>query len=102
MEGIVSFSYIPVPALTLVHFMLFQAFLIYMPFSKLFHYFIKYFTWHKVIWDDSFSTKGSAMDKKIAEQLNKKVTWSGPHIEPGKTWLEEAQITMTEEKKKDE
>ena len=102
MEGVVSFSYTPVPAITLVNLMLFQLFLIYMPFSKLFHYFIKYFTWHKVIWDDGFSTKGSAMDKKIAEQLNKKVTWSGPHIVPGKTWLEEAQITMTEEKKKDE
>lgn len=100
MADIISFTAPSVPAITLVNLLLFQIFLIYMPFSKLFHYFIKYFTWHKVLWDDGFSKKGSAMDKKIAQQLNNKVTWSAPHIAQGKTWLEEAQLTMTEEKKK--
>jgi len=100
MASIISFTAPSVPLITLVNLILFQFFLIYMPFSKLFHYFVKYFTWHKVLWDDAFSTKGSAMDKKIAQQLNNKVTWSAPHIAQGKTWLEEAQITMIEEKKK--
>jgi nitrate reductase gamma subunit len=100
MANIISLTPPSVPIITLANLLLFQFFLIYMPFSKLFHYFIKYFTWHKVIWDDGFSKKGSAMDKKIAQQLNNKVTWSAPHIAQGKTWLEEAQITMTEEKKK--
>ena len=97
--NIISFNYQHMPFFTTLNLLLFQAFLIYMPFSKLFHYFVKYFTWHKVIWDDGFSKKGSSTDKKIAAQLNNTVTWSGPHIVKGKTWLEEAQISMTEEKK---
>jgi nitrate reductase gamma subunit len=97
--NIISFTYQPLPFFTVLNLILFQFFLIYMPFSKLFHYFVKYFTWHKVIWDDSFSKKGSATDKKIEAQLNNIVTWSGPHIVPGKTWLQEAEISKTEEKK---
>ncbi|MEW5899560.1 MAG: hypothetical protein AB1652_10395, partial [Bacillota bacterium] len=84
----------PAPAAvpTLVNFLLFELFLIYMPFTKLLHYAAKFFTFHKVLWDDGVNTKGSAIDKRITAQLAFPVTWSAPHIAPGKTWAEEAQI----------
>ncbi|MEW6572745.1 MAG: hypothetical protein AB1374_03815 [Bacillota bacterium] len=75
-----------------LNLLLFELFLIYMPFSKLFHYVAKYFTFDKIFWDDAFKIKDSPADKQCVKQLGYVVTWSGPHIVPGKTWLDEAQI----------
>ncbi len=99
LKGIISFKAASVPTITVLNFILFELFLIYMPFTKLFHYIAKYFTFHKVLWDDAFKVKGSPEDKKIMEQLSSRVTWAGPHIVPGKTWLEEAEIIDGGEKK---
>ncbi len=100
-HGVVTFSLSPVPTFVLLNFILFEAFLMYMPFTKLLHYVAKYFNFHQAFWDDAFKKKGSAIDKKVLEQLSFKVSWSGPHIVPGKTWLEEAQIVDAEPKKGD-
>ncbi|NOZ67645.1 MAG: hypothetical protein GXP46_00010 [Deferribacteres bacterium] len=92
-KGVISFTPVSVPPLTILNFMLLQLFLVYMPFTKLFHYIAKYFTFHKVMWDDAFKVKGSPVDKKIVEQLSYRVTWAAPHIAPDMTWLQQAQIT---------
>jgi nitrate reductase gamma subunit len=83
----------PLPSLVLWNFGLIALFIFYMPFTKLFHYVAKYFTFDKIFWDDAFLVKGSPNDKKVIKQLGYTVTWAGPHVVPGKTWLEEAQIT---------
>ena len=83
-----------------VTFLLFELLLIYMPFSKMLHYIIKYFVYHQGLWDDAFKVKGSDTDKQIIEQLAYAVTWQGPHIVQGKTWLEEAQTAAVEGDKK--
>jgi nitrate reductase gamma subunit len=90
----------PAPALVVASFLLFELFIAYMPFSKLLHYIIKYFVYHQGLWDDAFKVKGSATDRQIVEQLGYTVTWSGPHIVQGKTWLEEAQELAVEGEKK--
>ncbi len=99
-EGVLSFRYTPVTFITVLNFGLLELFFIYMPFTKLFHYIAKYFTYHKVLWDNSFKVKGSPDDKKIIKQLSEKVTWAAPHIVQGKTWLEEAEIIDGSENKK--
>mgnify|MGYP005838863947 CR=1 FL=1 len=93
-KEIVFFEPSPVklPAVVLLNFILFELFLLYMPFCKLLHWLAKYFTIDKIIWDDAFKVKDSPADKKVLKQLGYVVTWRGPHIVPGKTWLEEAQI----------
>lgn len=83
---------VPLPTVVLLNFVLFELFLLYMPFCKLLHWLGKYFTIDKIIWDDAFKVKDSPADKKVMKQLGYVVTWRGPHIVPGKTWLEEAQI----------
>jgi nitrate reductase gamma subunit len=98
--GVVRFQPAAAPWSVIVTFLLFWAFVIYMPFSKLLHYVIKYFLYHQGLWDDAFKAKGSAADKRIMEQLGYRVTWQGPHIVPGKTWLEEAQTPAVEGGKK--
>jgi nitrate reductase gamma subunit len=81
-------------------FLLFELFVIYMPFSKLILYFAKFFTFHHGLWDDEFNVKGSARDRKLVEQLAYTANWSAPHIAKGKTWLEEAQTVSVESEKK--
>ena len=70
-----------------------------MPCSKLIHYIMKHFTFRETLWDDAFIVKGSRKDKRIARQLSYKVDWAGPHIAPGKTWLEDVQATAAGEEK---
>jgi len=67
---------------------LFALFLIYMPFSNLMHGLAKYFTHHRVLWEDEPNLKGSKMEKRVTQLLNQPVSWSAPHIQSGKRWSE--------------
>ncbi len=95
-DGVVRLRPAAAPWSVVATFLLFWAFVIYMPFSKLLHYAIKYFLYHQGLWDDAFTVKGSAADKRVVAQLGYIVTWQAPHIAPGKTWLEEAQMAGPE------
>jgi nitrate reductase gamma subunit len=90
--GVLAFKPAAMPFLTGLCFLLFEIFLIYMPFSRLIHYFAKYFTIHRTLWEDRFKVKGSPLDQKIGEQLSYRVTWAGPHVAVGKTWLENIEV----------
>lgn len=89
--SVLTFTPAPIPPLVALTFLVFELFVIYMPFSKLIHYFAKYFTYHAQLWDDAFKAKGSPTDKKVAEQLAYTAAWSAPHVLAGKSWLEQAQ-----------
>ncbi|MEW6173781.1 MAG: respiratory nitrate reductase subunit gamma [Bacillota bacterium] len=98
---VISFKPVPepIPFIVLLNFTLFWLFVIYMPFCKLFHYLAKYFTFDKIFWDDGFLVKGSANDQKVLKQLGYTCNWEGPHVVPGKTWLENAMIVERSEAK---
>ncbi|MEW5720812.1 MAG: respiratory nitrate reductase subunit gamma [Chloroflexota bacterium] len=98
--GVLRFQPTMAPPLVALTFLVFELFVIYMPFSKLIHYFAKYFTYHSQLWDDAFKAKGSPTDKKVAEQLAYTAAWSAPHVVAGKSWLEQAQNTNVEGEKK--
>jgi nitrate reductase gamma subunit len=98
--SLLSLKPVHVPAAVSVSFLLFGLFMIYMPFTKLIHYFAKYFTFDRALWDDDFKAKGSAVDRKVTAQLGFTTTWDAPHILPGKTWLQQAQSTALPEGKK--
>ena len=65
-------------------------FLMYLPATRMVHFFSKYFTYHSVRWDDRPRETGSAMDRSLAAALDFGVSWSAPHVGPGKTWAEVA------------
>jgi nitrate reductase gamma subunit len=98
--SVLFFRPVHVPAAVSVSFLLFGLFMIYMPFTKLIHYFAKYFTFDRALWDDDFKAKGSAVDRQITAQLGFKPTWAAPHVGPGKTWLQQAQTTPPPEVRK--
>ena len=73
-------------------------FLMYLPATRMVHFFAKYFTYHSVRWDDRPRVTGSAMDRSLATALNYGVSWSAPHVGPGKTWAEVATSLPKDEK----
>ena len=82
-----------------VHMALAAAFLIYLPFTHMTHFVGKYFTYHKVRWEDPPNIRGSKLEKRINEALGYRIDWAAPHIKKG-TWAEAA--TATEEKTESE
>ena len=72
-------------------------FLFYLPFTRMVHFFAKYFTYHEVRWDDRPREAGTALDRRLREALNFGVDWSAAHTRTGKTWAEVA-TTLPEDK----
>jgi nitrate reductase gamma subunit len=65
-------------------------FLLYLPATRMVHFFSKYFTYHEVRWDDRPREAGSALDRRLREALDFGVDWSAAHVGTGKTWAEVA------------
>lgn len=98
--SVLFFRPVHAPAAVSVSFLLFELFMIYMPFTKLIHYFARYFTFDRALWDDDFKAKGSAVDRQVTAQLAYGANWAAPHMTPGKTWLQQAQTTALPEGRK--
>jgi nitrate reductase gamma subunit len=71
-----------------VNVILFSLFFVYMPFSQMRHGLAKYFTYHRVRWDDEPNLRESPLERKITKLLDMRVTWAAPHIRRGDTWAE--------------
>jgi nitrate reductase gamma subunit len=76
-------------------------FIFYLPFTRMVHFFSKYFTYHQVRWDDRPVEPGSSLEKRLQEALTFGVDWSAGHVRTGKTWAEVA-TTLPPEAKEDE
>jgi nitrate reductase gamma subunit len=94
--GLMTFSYkfifntnIALPGIAVAHVVICALFAIYLPFTHMTHFFAKYFTYHKVRWEDEANIPGSKIAEKLAVQLNQTVTWAAPHIgaDGNKNWI---------------
>jgi nitrate reductase gamma subunit len=65
-------------------------FLLYLPATRMVHFFSKYFTYHAVRWNDRPREPGSALDRRLRQALDFGVDWSAAHARTGKTWAEVA------------
>jgi len=90
MQGLLSFKPATAGPLMTTNIVLSVMFLAYMPFTRMMHYVAKYFTYHKVRWDDEPNTRGSKLERKLKELLAQSESWSASHIRPGKSWSEQA------------
>ncbi len=97
-KGLVTFSPLSVEPATTVHIILFSLFLIYLPFTRSTHYITKFFAFLWVRWDDRPNFKGGRIESNITELLDKRVSWSAPHIQSGSTWAEIASQKESHEK----
>lgn len=64
--------------------------LFYFPFTHMTHFVGKYFTYHKIRWEDHPNLKGSKIEEAVSSALGYKITWSASHIKSGGTWAEAA------------
>ncbi len=87
-SGIIAFSPKHVEPGSAVHIVLFDLFLLYLPLTRSMHYISRFFAFFWVYWDDAPNVKGSETEKKLQALLDQPVSWSGPHIEPGKKWTD--------------
>jgi nitrate reductase gamma subunit len=65
-------------------------FLLYLPATRMVHFFSKYFTYHDVRWDDRPRATGSTLDRRLRGALDFGVDWSAAHVGTGRTWAEVA------------
>ena len=90
-QSLISFTpAAPVPVAVIVRIILVSAFLIWMPFTHMTHFVGKYFTYHKVRWEDHPNIKGSELERAVTKALGYKINWSAPHVKKGATWAEAA------------
>ncbi|MEW6623190.1 MAG: respiratory nitrate reductase subunit gamma [Bacillota bacterium] len=85
MKGLLTFSPITADGPLTLHIILLGLLLIYIPQSKMSHYVAKYFTFHKVLWENDPNLPGSEIEKKIKEAASIKPgkTWAAPHFQAG-------------------
>lgn len=87
--GMFTFSAIDMPTIGYWHIIISLLFLIYLPFTHMTHFFTKYFTYHKIRWEDEPNVVGGDIATKVAKYLNQPVTWAAPHIgaDGTKNWI---------------
>jgi len=83
------------------HIIMFDIFLIYLPFTRSTHYITRILAYFFIRWDDEPNLPGSAMEKQINGLLQQKLSWEGAHIPSGKSWAEAATSSGLPETKKD-
>lgn len=77
------------PAASAAHVLLVSPWLIYLPFSHIMQLFFRYY--HEVRWDHLPNLRGSTIAKIVPRLLNQPLSWTAPHIQTGKRWIEVAQ-----------
>jgi len=95
--GDLSHKLHPPPA-TAAHVLFGSVWLIYLPFSHVLRLFFRYY--HELLYDEVPNVKGGFIEGRIKELLGKRVNWSAPHIQTGKTWGEVA-TNLPEQHKKE-
>ena len=90
-QGLITFSGAkPDSTILAVHIVLFSLFFIYLPFTHMTHFFMKYFMWDKVRFEDEPNIKGGAVAAKVKKALDYRQNWSAPHMHKGTKWSETA------------
>lgn len=62
----------------------------YIPWTHMSHFIGKYFTYHAVRWDDAPAAWARELERKIAQYLSYRPTWSAPHVmaDGKRSWAE--------------
>ncbi|MFA5400769.1 MAG: respiratory nitrate reductase subunit gamma [Dehalococcoidia bacterium] len=97
-QGLITFKPTAIGLLMTISIVLSCLLLAYMPFTRMMHYVAKYFTYHKVRWDDEPNKPGTGLEKKLQAQLDQTTHWSAPHIHTGQSWSEQVQSSGATDK----
>jgi hypothetical protein len=66
--------------------------LAYIPLTHMSHFFVKWFTWDKIRWDDEPNVRGGRIEIMIQNSLKAPVSWAAEHIKADgkKNWVDVA------------
>lgn len=80
--SLITFTPFQASPLFILHLVLLLIMFTYIPLSKMSHYVGKYFSFHKVLWDNEPNLKGSPIHQKIRDVAAHPAGthWSAPHI----------------------
>lgn len=83
-RGLITFTSIQTDNALALHILLLGALLIYIPQTKMGHYVGKFFSFHKVMWENEPNLRNSKMEETVKKALSykPKASWSAPHIKP--------------------
>jgi nitrate reductase gamma subunit len=76
----------------------------YIPFTHMSHFFMKYFLYHDIRWEDKPNVNAPEIDEQLGQELGFVPTWSASHIAiPGKkTWADIATFNPAAEPQEEE
>jgi len=88
---LLAFSPVKISGLMILHILLLGFLLIYIPLSKMSHYVGKYFSFHRVLWDNEPNLRNSKIEQKVKEFLSYRPAnlWAAPHVSGD--WTEEVE-----------
>lgn len=101
-KSLFTFSAQPVmPAIGYWHIGVALFFFVYLPFTHMTHFFTKYFTYHKVRWEDEPNLNNAKIAQKVSDYLQQPVSWAAPHIgaDGNKNWIAIASSMPEKEEK---
>ncbi|MGI6685856.1 MAG: respiratory nitrate reductase subunit gamma [Bacillota bacterium] len=87
MKSLLTFTPFSAGILLTIHLILAGLVIIYIPLTKMSHYVGKFFSFHKVIWDNEPYLPGNEISRKVKESLSyqPKGQWAAPHYPGNKT-----------------
>jgi nitrate reductase gamma subunit len=89
--GLITFDLkSPGSSLFLLQVVLAVCTLAYIPFTHMSHFFMKYFLYHDIRWEDKPHVNAPEINEQLGDVLGYEPTWSAPHVAiPGKkTWAD--------------
>ncbi len=101
-KGLLTFdTNLSVPPVLAAGLILSALLITYIPLTHMSHFIAKYFTYHSVRWDDEPVKGAAALQKRFAEYLTYRPSWSAPHIgaNGSKTWADIATTNPAAEDK---
>ena len=79
-QGLVTLKAVEMTAPLFVHVVILALLLAYIPYTHMSHFFVKYFLYHDIRWDDEPNLKGGPYEARIGEVVGYRPTWSAEHV----------------------
>ncbi|MFC2013906.1 respiratory nitrate reductase subunit gamma [Chloroflexota bacterium] len=90
--SLLTFRDVPgISPLTIAHILLILVTAAYLPFTNMMHFFAKWFTYHKIRWDDVPNLRGSGLESQLGPLHNLPLSWAAPHTQEVGRWSDIAQ-----------
>lgn len=85
--SLLTFSGVPgISPLTTASILLVLVTAAYLPFTNMMHFFAKWFSYHKIRWDDAPNLRGSNLESKLNPLHDLPLSWAAHHIQELGRW----------------